>query len=346
MLRLTLLLLISAAPAFGNAAAHAQPNDGFYLGKTVKIVIGTTMGGEYGLYSQLIAQHIGRFVPGKPTVIVQTVPGGGGINALNYVANVAPRDGTVLSVPHLNIVQDGLLNPKMRFDPGKFQWIGRLREQQQVGVASSRSNVRSLADAKTREVVAGGVAHNNPTALNPRILNVLVGTKFKIVTGYKGTHEISIAWERGEVDVLTTSWDTFTRRYGEQVKQGLINPLYVYAMQRPQELAHVPLITEYGRNEGERAFLQIYTVGTEIGRSLAAPPGVPKERVDVWRAAFVKMLDDPEFKSAVSKGNIPINPLNGETLASLVAKVVTLPIETIDGARKFYDRLLDEAQSP
>ena len=342
MLRRTLLLLISAAPVFGDAAAHAQPNADFYLGKTVKIVIGTTMGGDYGLYSQLIAQHIGRFVPGKPTVIVQTMPGGGGMNALNYIANVAPRDGTVLSVPHLNIVQDGLLNPKMRFDPGTFQWIGRLQEQQQVGVASSKSNVRSLADAKTREVIAGGVALNNPTALNARILNVLAGTKFKIVTGYKGTREISIAWERGEVDVFTASWDTFTRRYGDQVKQGLIYPLYVYAMQRPLALADVPLITDFGRNEDDKAFLQIYTIGTEIGRSLAAPPGVPKDRVDIWRAAFVKMLDDPEFKHAVSQGSIPINPLDGETLAAMVSKVVTLPVKTVAGARKFYDRLLND----
>ena len=338
------MLLVSAAVLFCAQTAAAQPHPDFYAGKTVKIIIGAEVGGEYGLYSQLVAQHIGKFVPGKPTVIVQSMPGGGGMNAPNYLANVAPQDGTVLSLPHLNIVQDGLLNPKMRFDPGKFQWIGRLREQIQVGVASPKSNVRSLADAKSTELIAGGTAANNPSALNARILNALAGTRFKIVTGYKGTHEVSIAWERGEVDVLTVSWDTITRRYSEELKAGIINPLYLYALQRPPELAHVPLIIEFGRNDAERAFLQIYTIGTEIGRSLAAPHGVPKDRVAVWRVAFAKMIDDPEFKAAVSRGNIPMNPLDGETLASTVAKVVALPADTIAKAREFYGQLLAETK--
>ena len=335
---------VLAMALFGVQTAAAQPPGDFYAGKTVKIVIGAATGGEYGLYSQLVAQHIGKFIPGKPTVIVQSMLGGGGMNALNHLANVAAQDGTVLSLPYVNIVQDGLLNPRARFEPGKFQWIGRLREQLQVGVASAQSNVRSLAEARTKELVAGATAANNPSALNARILNAFSGTKFKTVTGYKGTHEVSIAWERGEVDVLTTGWDNITRRYGDQVKAGLINPLYLYGMQRPPELAHVPLITEFGRNDAERAFLQIYTVGTEIGRSIAAPPGVPKERVDILRIAFVKMLHDPDFKAAVSKGNITIDPLGGEKLDSIVADVVALPATTIASARVLYDRLLSEAK--
>jgi tripartite-type tricarboxylate transporter receptor subunit TctC len=198
------LIAIAAIPS------PAAAGDDFYAGKTVKIIIGAAAGGEYGAYAQLMAQHIGRFVPGKPTVIVQTMPGGGGMVALNHLAKVAPHDGTVLAMPHVNIVQDGLLNPRAMFDPAKFQWIGRVAGVRQVGVASSRSKARSLEDAKRRELVAGGSGVNNPPGFNPRILNALAGTKFKIVTGYKGTSEVAIAWERGEVDVLTTSWDIIT----------------------------------------------------------------------------------------------------------------------------------------
>jgi tripartite-type tricarboxylate transporter receptor subunit TctC len=343
MLSHTLLALASAVPAFCSVAA-AQPAADFFAGKTVKIVIGTTVGGEYALYAQLIARHIGKFVPGNPTVIVQTMPGGGGMLALNHLANAAAQDGTVLSLPHVNVVQDGLLNSQVRFDPRKFQWIGRIASLRQVGIASSKSQARSLADAKTRELVAGGSGVNNPTALNARILNTLAGTKFKIVTGYKGTSEVAIAWERGEVDVLTVSWDIIVDRYGDQLKAGRISPLFVYAMKRPPELANVPSMLEFGRDETEQAFLQIYSIGTEIGRSLVAPPGVPKERIAILRQAFAKMLSDPEFIQAVAQGGIRFDPLDGESLASSVAKVTDLPATTVVRARAFYQRLLDEVK--
>src|SRR5687768_4492890 len=180
--------LIAIATAVSVAGA-AHGSDDFYAGKTVRIIIGTTTAGEYGLYAQLMAQHIGRHIPGKPTVIVQSMLGSGGLVALNHLGKIAPQDGTVLSLPHINIVQDGLLNPKAQFDPAKFQWIGRASSALQVGIASSQSKVRSLDDAKTREIVAGASGVNNPTCLKPRILNALAGTRFKMVTGYKGTGE-------------------------------------------------------------------------------------------------------------------------------------------------------------
>jgi tripartite-type tricarboxylate transporter receptor subunit TctC len=334
-----ILAIVSAIAIFCAGGAGAESVDRFFAGKTVRIVIGTPVGGEYGLYAQLVARHIGRFVPGNPTVIVQSMPGAAGVTALRYMANAAPRDGTVIIVPQVSIMLEGLLNPKAQFDPGKFQWIGRLTTQVQAGVVSAKSNVRSLADAKTRELVAGGVGTTNPTTLNPRILNKLAGTRFKIVTGYKGTAAVMIAWERGEVDVLTNSWDVISARYGKDVMKVAV-PLYVNAVKRPPELAHVPLMTDFGRNETENAFLQIYGIGAGIGRSLAAPPDVPKERLAVWRVALTKMLDDPQFREAVHKANIRIDPLDGASLTASLAKVLALPAETVGRARKFYDDLL------
>ena len=339
-----LFFLGSAAVVFCVETAGAQAPVDFYAGKTVRIVIGAAVGGEYGLYAQLIAQHIGKHVPGKPTVIVQSIPGAGGVIALRYAANAAPRDGTVILVPHVNIFQDGLLNCNAQFNPAAFQWVGRLTSQLQVGVISARSKVWSLADAKSKELIAGGTAANNPSALNARILNALAGTRFKIVTGYKGTHEAAIAWERGEVDVLTTSWHLITSRYGDKLKSGDAIPLYANATRRPPELAAVPLMTDFGQTEGDKAFLQIYAVGAEIGRSLAAPFGVPKDRMDIWRVAFLTMLDDTEFKAAISKGSIPTDPLAGEALASIVSNVSALPASTIASAGEFYDRMLAEVK--
>jgi tripartite-type tricarboxylate transporter receptor subunit TctC len=211
-------------------------------------------------------------------------------------------------------------------------------------VASSQSRARTIEDARQRELIAGASGVTNATGLNPRILNALAGTKFKIVTGYKGTNDARLAWERGEVDVVTTSWDGILERYGDQYRAGLIHPLYVYGMTRPPELAGIPSITEFGRNDAEKAFLQIYTVGAEIGRAFAFPPGVPPQRVALWRGAFAAMLDDPEFKRAVAKANIRVTPLVGATLEARVSKVVGFPKETIAQAATFYDRLLAEVR--
>jgi tripartite-type tricarboxylate transporter receptor subunit TctC len=322
----------------------AQASGDFYAGKTIKIVIGTNVGGEFGVYGQLIGRQLGRFIPGHPTLVVQTMPGAGGMLALNYLASAAPKDGTVLAIPHVNMVQDGLLNPKARFNPGQFQWIGRIAGMRQVGVASAKSNARSLADAKSRELIAGGAGVNNPMALNARILNALAGTRFKIVTGYKGAGDVALAWERGEVDMMTISWDIVMHRYGNQLKAGLIHPLFVFAMRRPAELADVPSVLEFGGNDAENAFLQIYGIATEIGRSLMAPPGVPKERIAVLRAAFSAMLSDETFRDVVSKSEIRFEPADGESVASSVAAVVGQSRSAIAAAREFYQRLLDEVR--
>jgi len=336
-------LVVIAALVLLAPAPPVRASDDFYAGKTVRLIIGTTTAGDYGLYAQLMAQHIGRFIPGKPTVIVQSMVGGGGLAALNHVAKIAAQDGTVLCLPHINIVQDGLLNPKVQFDPARFQWIGRAVDALQVGVASPQSKIRSLDDAKKRDVIAGASGVNNPTGLNPRILNALAGTRFKIVTGYKGTGDAKIAWDRGEVDVMTVGWEYIAARYGDQIKAGLVHPLFTYGRPGP-ELAGIPSITEFGRSPAEQAFLQIYTIGTEIGRALAFPPGVPAERVAHWRAAFTQMLDDPEFKRAAGKAQMRIDPLDGATLGSRVAAVVSLPKDTIAEAARFYDRLLAEVR--
>ena len=185
---------------------------------------------------------------------------------------------------------------------------------------------------------------NNPTGLNPRILNALAGTRFKIVTGYKGTGETKIAWERGEIDVMTVGWDYITARYGDQLKAGHDPSALRLWQKRPPELAGHSLADRFGRNDAEKAFLQIYSIGAEIGRALAFPPGVPAERVAIWRAAFMQMLDDPDFKQAVAKGNIRIDPLDGATLAASVGAVVALPKDTIAQAAAFYERLLAEVR--
>jgi tripartite-type tricarboxylate transporter receptor subunit TctC len=319
--------------------SSAQPLDNFFVGKTVRIVIGTQVGGEYDLYARLVARHVGQFVPGKPNIIVQSMPGAGGLTAIRYVASAAPRDGTVLIVPQVNIVQDGLLTSNPQFDPRDFLWIGRMAAQLQVGLLSSKSGAKSLEDAKRTELIAGGYG-NNPTTLNPRLLNRLIGTKFRIVAGYKGTGDVMLAWERGEVDVVTTSWDFLFARYADQVKAKLAIPLYLNAPERHPELPGVPLMTEFGQSDPDRDFLKIYASNSYIGRSLAAAPGTPNDRIQMWRAALSSMLADKAFRDTARAANVRLDPLHGATMQDDLAQVLGLPNESISKARRFYDELL------
>jgi len=323
-------------------AANVPSADDFYAGKTVKLVIGTGVGGEYGLYAQLIARHLPRYVKGKPTFVVESMPGAGGRRAHNYLAKVAPRDGTVLSVPFANVVSDGLLSDDVQFDPAGFQWIGRIKDQLLVGVVwSKRSKVNTLSDATVRELVAGSVGATTSTAINPRLLNLIVGTRFKVVTGYRGTNDVQIAWERGEVDLLQTPWDTVLDRFSDRIASGDVVPIYAFGNKAVPGFENVRLIGEVlGRNDIEKAFLKIYASSSFIGRSLMAPPGVPSERVTLLRSAFGRMLSDTAFKMEAEKDRTRLSPMGGAELGSAIAEILNYPTRHVTQAREFYRRLL------
>ena len=334
------LAAVTAMLALGGAAAQAQGGLNF-AGKTVRIIIPAAVGGEYGLYSQLMANHLGKYVPGNPAVIVQAMPGGSGLIAVHWIFSVAPKDGTVLFIPPVNAIQDGVLDPKAKFDPARIQWIGRLADLSQVGVVMKRSGVTSLDGAKAKQLVAAGIGITNPTAFNARVLNELVGTKFKILVGYRGTADVELGWLRGEVDLWTVGWDAVKVKYAKELVSGEVIPLFVYAPQRLPELPDVPLLSEFGRNEIENAFLKIYTVGTAMGRSLAAPPDVPLPVVEMFRDAFGKMLRDPVIRETLDKANARFNPLDSAALEKMVADALKLTHEQAEKTRAFYQHMVD-----
>ena len=320
-------------------AAQAQSVADFYRGKTIRIIIGVSVGGAYGLFSQLASRHIGRFIPGSPTVIIQSMPGAGGLVALNHLGTVAPRDGTVITLAYVTIVQEGLFNPKARFDPGAFQWIGRFASLEVLGVASQKSGVRSLDDARKREVVVGSAGLTNVPGQSPLILNRIAGTKFKLISGYSGTGQTFIALERGEVEVAATSVDTIRALHWDKVKSGEFVPIFLQAGRRMKEFPNVPTLLEFSNSEVEKAFLSVFSITADIGRSLAAPPGIPKDRLDALRNAFDAMVADPAFKADVAKLRIELEPMSGVELDRLVAQSVKMSGETREQAKAFYNDL-------
>lgn len=337
MIRLTLI----AAAIAGSLVPSARAADvaDFYKGKTVRVVIGTNVGGTYGVYGQLVARHFGRFVPGNPTVVMQSMPGAGGFTALNWLGTTAPRDGTVITVAHTNIVHEGLLNKEAKFDPREFLWVGRFSTFASVGVASKRSGVRKLADAKLREVMVGAPAAQAIPAQSPVILNKIAGTKFKIVLGYRSTGDSFLALERGEVDMAGTSMDALRALHWPKLESGDLIPIFVQGVRRLKEFPDVPTLGEFGNDDIEKAFLSVFNITAEVGRSLATPPGVPGDRLAALRKAYEEMVADAAFLADIKKLGIELDLLPGAKLQEVIGASMRMSPQTQEQARKFYEDL-------
>ena len=319
--------------------ARAQAPAEFFAGKTLRIIIPFDIAGTYGQYAQLAAHHLRAHLPGNPAVVVQVMQGAGGIIALNHVYNVAPKDGTVALMPVINMVQDAILNPQAKYDAAGFEWLGRMMELVQLAVASEKSGISSLSDAQRRAVSAGGSGTTNPTAMSWHILNIMAGTKFNVVSGYKGLPDSQLAWERGEIDAVMLNWEHVVERFMEPIKAGRIKVLYAYAGRTLPEIAGYPLIGNFGRTPVETAFLRIYTVGAELGRTFALAKGVPADRVAAWRTAFERMLADKELRAEMDKRRMRFDPLSGPDVQKIVARAIDYPPEMLPGIKAIFEQV-------
>jgi tripartite-type tricarboxylate transporter receptor subunit TctC len=331
---------VLVALACGSAAAPAQSAAEFYKGKDLRILIGAGVGGTYGLYALLAARHMRKHIPGEPNVITQNMPGAGGLNALAYSYNVAPKDGTLMHLVHAEVLFETLLSPGAKFNARDYQWIGRFADADFIGVASRKSGVTSLEDAKKRQVLMGATGRQSVTGLPPLMFNRAAGTMFKVIAGYKGTNDIYIAMERGEVDGVAVSWANAKVIHGAAMAKGDLVPFFTVADERIPELPNVPTITEFGQDENEKTFIRIYTSSATIGRSLAFPPGVPADRVAALREAYDKTMKDPEFLAEVQSKNILLTGMSGEKLKAYVDGVMATPAARVEAARKVYADIL------
>ena len=322
MLNRTFLVLTFAL--FG-APASAEPVADFYKGKTVTVSVGLSAGGEYDLQMRLIARHIGRHIPGSPTVIAQNMVGAGGITHANYLYNVAPKDGTYLGVIQNALpVTQAVGLPGRQFDSGKFNWIGSIAPTVETLAVWHTSGVRTIEDARRKEVAVGAAERGGISDTFPRILNEFAGTKFKVVIGYPGGNDVNLAMERGELGGRNNTWSSwkFTKR--NWLTEKLITIL-AFEGPRPVDIGDVPSVQDFAKSEEDRQTIRLITAGTQFGRPLAAPPGVPADRVAALRTAFLATLQDPEFIKEALAGDIEIAPVTGEMLQGVSESIVSLP---------------------
>jgi tripartite-type tricarboxylate transporter receptor subunit TctC len=318
-------------------AAAADPIADFYRGKTVRVVIGYGEGGGYDLYGRLAAQHLGRSNPGNPTVIAQNMPGAGSKIAARHIYAAAPKDGTYIGIVSQAIANDAVIEGAVTkdFDVTRFAWLGRITSNVDLGVTLHGSAVKSFEDATRREVVIGALAAGTNSVMVPRLLNAVAGAKFKIIHGYKGSAEVTLAAERGEVEAIaaiglpgikSTRPDWLTTRP--------MNVLYQVALKRHPELPNAPALGELGATPEGNALLRFIASSSDVGRSLFVSPDVPPERLAALRKAFMAMLSDPEFKADAEKRRIEVDPLPGEKVAEIIKETMATPKEIVERVKQ------------
>ena len=314
--------------------AQTQADAEFYKGKTVTILVGYEGGGGYDLYARVVAQFLGKHIPGNPTVIVQNMPGAGGLRAARNLATVAAKDGTVLGMLAQTLPFDTLIGVTQDVDAGRFIWLGRAAMNLEVGVAFAKSGITSIEDARKREVPTAGTGGTASSTVIPFLLNRLAGTRFKLISGYKSANEALVTMERGEVDMVgAIGLATIMARHAARLKDGTVRLIYQSALTRHPDISDVPTIGELGAGKDEKLILDLFASGSAIGRTLIAPPGVPPERAAALRRALAATLADPELVAFAKKGNLLLEPGSGEDVEDIVRKVLATPKPVADKAR-------------
>ena len=317
-----------AVLALGQApSGHAQGTAEFYRGKTVDLYIGYSGGGGYDVYARTLARHIGRHIPGNPTIVPKNMPGAGSLVLANWLYNVAPRDGTAFGMIGRGTGFDPLLgSTKAQFDAARFNWIGSMNDEVSVCVAWHTSGITTLEQVKQRELTVGGTGPAADTDQFPKVLNAVLGTRFRIVAGYPGGNEIDLAMERGEVaGRCGWSWSSVVATHGHWVDEKKINILVQLSLSRHADLPDAPLVMDLARTEEQRQIFRLVFARQPMGRPFLAPPGVPAERVAVLRRAFMATLQDREFLAEAARTKLEINPVSGERVQAIVGEVYQTP---------------------
>lgn len=329
-------LLISTMCFVGPAQADAVAD--FYTGKTVRIINWAAAGGEYDLHGKLVSRHIGKHIPGKPLVVHQTMSGGGGLVAANYLYNVAPKDGTVMGimVGTLSLFQ-AFGDKAIKFDAGKFNWIGTIASTKENVVAWHTAPVKKFEDLLTTELVNGASGKSSPSYMVPKLMNELLGTKIRIVTGYRGGSRINLAMERGEVQGRYNTWSSWKVTKPEWIRDKKINVLVQQALSKPADLQGPPLLIDLAKTPEDRKIFELMAIGSEMGRPLAATPGIPAERVKALINAYRAMTKDPEFIAETKKLNVEVDPVIGEDMQKLVHRALATPAPIVARMKKLLE---------
>ena len=312
--------VLAATVAFPTLAAESAAD--FYKGKQLKVMIGSGPGGAYDLVGRLLAQHMGKHIPGNPTLVAQNVPGAGSLTLANQLFNTAPKDGTVFGVVTNGMPTAQIFTPETaRFDVSKFNWLGSPGAEVQVVMVWHDAAVQTIQDLFTKELIVGGIAPGTATVDNPIIMNGFLGSKFQVISGYESNSQVDLAMERGEVKAQAANgWVSAKTRNGEWLKTGKAKLVAQYGTKKHPDLQNVPLF-DLPKDADSRQAIEILFARQDYGRPFIAPPGVPADRIEVLRKAFADTMRDAEFLADATKAKLEIDPMSGADMEALTAKV-------------------------
>jgi tripartite-type tricarboxylate transporter receptor subunit TctC len=313
-------------------ASHAQKVD--FSGQKITLAIATPSGGGYDLYGRLVARHLGKFLPGNPTLVPQNMPGAGSLIAANWLANVAPKDGTGIAIiPSATLFENLLGNTSARFDARQLNWLVSLNDYTAIAMVWHETPFATAADMLTRELLVGSNAPASDTTVWPQLLNALIGTKVKMVKGYPGTTGIALAMERGEVQgMIGDDWASVKANKSDWLREKKVRILMQMTSARHADLPDVPVVGEFAKDEDKRQVLELFVLRQKYGRPFLAPPGTPAPVLAVYREAFQKLVNDPEFLREATRAQLIIKVGSGEEVTALVNRIHDSPKRVIEQA--------------
>ena len=314
--------------------SHAQSPAEFYKGKNVELYIGYSVGGGYDLYARLLARHMAKYIPGRPSIVPQNMTGAGSLRAASFLYSAAPKDGSVFGTFGRTIATTPLLMPaSAQFDGTKFTWLGSITNEVSTCVTWHAAPVKNWKDALEKPITMGGEGSGADPDVYALLYKNVFGAKWKLVTGYHGTNDTVLAMERGEVDGLCgLSWSTLKSRHMQLFNDKKINVIVQAALKKQQELAEVPLASALTDDPEQLQILKLFLASQEMARPFAAPPDIPADRRSALIAAFDKTMQDPEFLAEAQKLSMDVNPLAARAMQELLAELYATPRAVVEKA--------------
>jgi tripartite-type tricarboxylate transporter receptor subunit TctC len=328
-------LMLITAFCLATLPVSADEVSDFYKGRQVTFIVGTGPGGGYDTNARVLARHWARHVPGQPNIVIQNMPGSGGVSAAAHVYNVAAKDGSVVAIcPAEMLLAEALDSRTVRFDSSKFRWIGTIATLTDILAVYKTTGVATIEDAKKKVVVLGATAGTGSSYLEPALVNALLGTKFNIVKGYAGGSDaITLAMERNEVQGISKPWTSWKLSRPDWIKEGKLNYLLQIGP-KDSELPDVPTFTELVSDPKEKSMVDLLELTQRAGRSVFGPPGVPESRVAALRKAFDETMADPEFRAKMKEMNLEVIPRKGAEFEAELTRVMASKDEAAQGIRK------------
>jgi tripartite-type tricarboxylate transporter receptor subunit TctC len=325
--------LLASIAVLAATSVHAQSANNFYKDNKLTLIIAGDVGGGFDVYSRLLVRHLAGHIPGNPNIIVQNMPGASGVIGANHLANVAPKDGTVIAAIYPGNVMDPIMTPdpkKFQYDPRKLSWIGNISSLQQTCFTWNTSPIKTVADARTREVPVGANGPTSSSSIFANVMNALLGTRFKVITGYSNG-DLKLGVERGELEgICGWGYDTLMASSAQWVKDKKLNFLAQSGLDKVPELPDVPMADDLTDDKVSKAIFRTLSLRTALGRPYVAPAGVPEERLAVLRQAFADTMHDPVYLAEAEKANQAVNFVDFKGMMVAIDDAYGMPPEVID----------------